>query len=533
MYDILIKGGRIADGTGERDTYVADLAVLDGKIVKIAPQITEPAEEVIDASGLVVAPGFIDAHGHSDSHIFVGTDAYNYLEQGFTTQINGNCGESPVPFAEGQLSWLKEPKERERCGKISATPASFMAAAEKASLGINMAFLIGHGAIRNQVMGYDPAEPTREQLDALCNWVVQALEAGFLGYSSGLIYAPSAYAKTEELVELAKVMAPYGGIYASHIRNEGDGVVAAVEEAIRIGEQAGVQVQISHLKVMGKHNEGLAGQLLERIEDANCRGVPVFADQYPFEASQSSLSSRIPAQYHEGGRNALLERLKDPAVRADIQQTVFSTAGCEIGVSPIAARDVLISSLVGHPEYVGMTLEQIAQNSGKNAADTLCDLLLDSEGRGDGIYFNQNNSDILNILSSPWVFCGTDSSCMPDKRKDPETRFGVHPRRLGSAVRRLELQSAMGMRMENAICTLTDAPARAFGLKNQGRLQEGFDANITVLDYENLRCLSTYEYPNRGNEGICHVLVNGTVAVRDGRCTGKRAGKILKRTGNP
>lgn len=531
MFDVLIKGGRIADGTG-KPAYTADLAILNGKIAKIAPQITETAKEVIDAAGLVVAPGFIDVHNHSESFIFTGTDAYNYLEMGVTTQICGNCGESPVPYYEGALRWIKDPEERAACGKLAATPATFMAAAEKASIGVNMGFLIGHDPIRAYAMGYSPDAPDPQQLEIMCDWVRQAMEAGFLGYSTGLIYAPSAYGKTPELIALAKAMAPYGGVYASHVRNEGDGVVEAVEEAIRIGKEAGVPVQISHLKVMGKHNEGLSQRLLQLIEDANCEGLPVAADQYPYEASHASLRSRIPAKYHAGGKDALLERLKDPAVRADIQKSVFESTGNQIGASPIAARDVLISELATHPEYVGMTLEQVAQLWGANAADTLCDLLIESGTLGEGIYFNQNESDILRILDSIWVCCGSDSSNRPDQRSDPETRFGVHPRCIGAFVRRLELQRKMGIRMEDAICRITDAPARFFGLKGHGQLQEGFDGNITVLDYENLRSLSTYEYPHKGNEGIRYVLVNGTVAVREGRCTGSRAGKILKRTPN-
>lgn len=528
MYDILITGGRVADGTGKA-AYMADIAIEGGKIVKIAPQINEPARQMIDATGLVVAPGFIDVHNHSETFVFIGTDAYNYLEQGVTTQICGNCGDSSVPYSEGLLKWIKDEEERAACAKISATPESFLEAAEKAAIGVNMGFLIGHATIRRKVMGYDAAEPSRAQLDEMCDWIRKAMEAGFFGFSTGLIYAPSAYGKTPELVELAKAMAPYGGIYASHIRNEGDGVVQAVEEAISIGEQAGVQVQISHLKVMGKHNAGTSQTLLKRIEDANCRGTVVFADQYPYEASQAGLRSRVPAQYHIGGRAALLERLKDPAVRAQIQDAVFERSGCMSGVSPIAAEDVLIAGMDSNPEYVGMTLAQVAQLTGRTAADTLCDLLIENDAGGKGIYFNQSMDDIAQILKSPWVFGGSDSNNLKDERFDPEARFGTHPRAVGAFVRRLQLQRELGMRMEDAICSITGAPARAFGLEGQGVLEEGAFANITIMDYENLRSLSTYEYPHRGNEGICYVLVNGTVAVRDGRCLGTRAGRILRK----
>ena len=528
MFDILITGGRVADGTGKA-AYFADVAIKGDKIVKIAPTIEEPARQTIDATGLVVAPGFIDSHNHSESFVFTGTDAYNYLEQGVTTQVCGNCGDSVTPYHEGLLRWIKDPEERADCAKLSATPTSFMAAAEQASLGVNMAMFVGHSAIRGNVMGFDPSVPNREQLAAMERWIVEAMECGYLGYSTGLIYAPSAFAKTAELVALAKVMKPYGGIYSSHIRNEGDGVVESVKEAIRIGSEAGVQVQISHLKVMGKHNEGLSEKLLKLIEQANADGTVVYADQYPYEASASSLRSRVPSKYHEGGRQALLQRLKDPAVRKNIAESVFRAKGSISGVSPIAPEDILFSQLDHHPEYVGMTLAQLAQSRGCSPVDAFCDLLICEDTSGNGIYFNQSQSDIRAILQSPWVFGGSDSSNLPDERYDPDTRFGVHPRTTGALVRRLELQRQLGVRMEDAIHRITGGPAKAFGLAGQGVLEEGAYANITVLDYENLRSLSTYEYPHRGNEGICYVLVNGTVAVEKGRCLSTRAGRLLKK----
>ena len=529
MLDVLIRDGLVVDGTG-KPGYKADVAVKDGKILRIAPRITEKAEEVINAKGLVVAPGFVDCHNHSDAYVFIGSDAYNYLEQGVTTQVCGNCGVSMTPCGPDGLRWMESEEERAIYTKLAATPAGFMDLAKNASLGVNVAFLVGHGTIRQTVMGYDPAVPDETQLNAMCDWVEQAMDAGFLGYSSGLIYAPSAYGKTAELIALAKAMAPYGGIYASHIRNEGDGVVDAVKEAIHIGEEAGVQVQISHLKVMGKHNEGTSEVLLKLIEDANRRGVTVFADQYPFEASSASLRSRIPDRYHAGGVEELLKRLQDPAVRADIDQLVFQNKGSASGVSPIASRDILIASLENNPEYVGMTLAQVAEQTGKTPVDALCDLLVENEGRGQGIFFNQNMSDLLKIMASPWVLGGSDSENLPDLRVDKNTRFGIHPRKTSAFVRRLELQRDHNLcSMEEAVHRVTGAPAKAFKLDGVGVLTEGVDADIAVLDYENLRAISSYEYPYRGNEGICHVLVGGKVAVKDGRYTGVRNGKLLRR----
>ena len=533
MYDILIQNGFVADGSG-KPGYKADVAVRDGKIQKIAPNITGPAKEIINAKGLVVAPGFIDCHNHSDSYIFWGTDAYNSLEQGVTTQICGNCGDSPAPYWEGAMLRLKQscsPEEFARCATLCRTPASFFEAVDRASLGVNMAFFLGHNAIRGRVMGYSPETPTGEELTAMQDYVRQAMECGYLGYSSGLAYAPSVYADTEELTALAKVMAPYGGVYSSHIRSEGDHAVEAVAEAIRVGEAAGVAVQISHLKVVGKHNEGLADTLLQMIDDANARGVTVTGDQYPYTAGSAPLHSQIPPKYHENGVKALLDQIKNPACREKILYDIFhETDVFESLIYAAGFEGCLIAALRDTPEFVGQTLAELARKQGKAPFDVFCDLLIANEGVGQGIYFNQNDSDMQKILAHPQVFGGSDSSNYPDERFDPETVGGRHVRGNTTMVRRLELQRELGlMSMEEAVHRITGAPAKAMHLNDQGFLEEGKPANITVFDYKNLCARGTYDHPYRKNEGISYVLVNGVVAVRDGGCTGSRAGKLLRR----
>lgn len=533
MFDILIQNGLIADGSG-KPSFIADVAVKDGKIVKIAPAITEPAREVIDAKGLVVAPGFIDCHNHSDSDVFLGTDAYNYLEQGVTTEVCGHCGESPAPYYSGSMLRLKgylSAEEFARIAERAATPESFMQAAETASIGTNMAFFLGHNGIRGSVMGYDQAVPDGCQLKAMQDYIRQAMECGYLGYSTGLIYAPSVYAKTEELIELARTMKPYGGIYASHIRGEGNDVVNAVSEAIRIGEEAGVQVQISHLKVIGLHNEGVSEKLLRLIEDANRRGVKVYADQYPYNAGSAPLRSRIPPKYHVGGVQALLERMKDPAMRKKMDYSIFhEVSEFESCIYSAGYDGSLIASLPNNPELVGKTIGELANQTGETPIDVMCRILVKNDGVGQGIYFNQSASDMMRIMASPWVFGGSDSSNYPDERYAPETSGGRHLRGTTTMVRRLELQRDFRLcSMEEAIHRITYGPAKAFNLENQGLLKEGYDASITVMDYENLHARASYAYPYRENEGIHYVLVNGAVAVKNGRCTGIRRGKLLKR----
>ncbi|MBR5536309.1 MAG: amidohydrolase family protein [Clostridia bacterium] len=530
MFDVLIKNGQIVDGSGSTAFY-GDIAVKDGKIAHIAPCIDEEAVEIIDAAGMQVSPGFIDTHSHSDSSVFTGSDSYNYLEQGVTMQIAGQCGSSPEPYAEGSIRQgdLSDEEFLDRI-RIAQTPTSFIEAAEKQQFGTNMAFFIGHGALRRKVLGYSDAAPSARQMQTMQADLIEAMEAGYLGVTSGLVYAPSVYGTTEELIELVKVMQPYGGIYGSHIRGEGDNVLRSVQEAIRIGEEGGVPVLISHLKVMGKHNEGTSQYLLKEIDDANARGVAVCADQYPYTAGSAPLSSQIPPKYLVGGIPALLERLKDPAIRQQILYSIFHEVDeFESGIYSAGFDGTLICSAAKTPGYVNKTIGQIAKEEGKEPIDALCDVLLANDGVMQSILFNQCPSDLLRIMAHPKVFLGSDVS---DRNtwKDPEHAGNGHPRGTASTVRRLELVRDFRLRtMEEAVKNQTYDAAVALNLPGQGLLREGWDANICVFQYDKLHAVADYAHPFRRNQGIHFVLVNGKIAVRDGVSLGVRAGKVIKR----
>ena len=531
MFDILIKNGQIVDGSGGPAFY-GDIAVKDGKIAKIAPVIEAEAAEIIDAAGKQVTPGFIDNHSHSDESVFTGSNSYNYLEQGVTTQVAGQCGSSPAPYAESTISRgdLSEEEYQSRVEK-ARTPASFMKAAEEQTFGTNMAFFIGQGALREKVLGYSDAVPTAEQMKTMQDDLIEAMEAGFLGVSSGLVYAPSVYASTEELIELSKVMEPYGGIYASHIRGEGDNVLRSVQEAIRIGEEAKVPVLISHLKVMGKHNEGNGQKLLKEIDDANARGVTVWADQYPYTASSAPLSSQIPPKYLVGGIPALLERLQSPEIRQQILHSIFHEVDeFESAIYSAGFDGTLIVEGAKTPQYVNKTVGQIAKEEGKEPIDVLAEVLIANDGIMQGIYFNQCASDLLRIMGHPKVFLGSDWSDYPDEMVDPETAGNGHPRGSASTVRRLELVRDFRLRtMEESVKNLTYDTAQAMNLPEHGLLKEGWDANICVLEYDKLHATADFAHPYRKSQGIHDVLVNGKLAVREGKVLGVRAGKILKR----
>ncbi len=528
MYDILIKNGQIVDGSGA-PAYYGDIAVKDGKIAKIAVKIDAEAKEIIDAVGMQVTPGFIDNHTHSDESVFYGSDSYNFLEQGVTTQIVGNCGISPAPITIDK-SRLSEENYRRRV-EIARTPTSFMKAAEKQSFGTNMAFLIGHSALREKVLGYSDAAPTEEQLKAMQDDIIEAMEVGYLGVSTGLVYAPSVYANTEEIIELAKVMKLYGGIYVSHIRGEGNNALRSVKEAVRIGEEAEVPVLISHLKVMGKHNEGMGGLLLKEIDEANARGVSVCADQYPYTAGSASLASQIPPKYIVGGMSALLERLKKPEIRQQILYSIFNeTDEFESCIYAAGFDGTLIVSAEKTPEYLNKTIGQIAKEENKEPIDVLADVLIANNGIMLAVYFNQSVSDLMRIMAHPKVFLGSDWSDYPNEKSDPETEGKCHPRGTASTVRRLELVRDFHLRtMEESVKNLTYDTAQAINLPEHGLLKEGWGANICVIEYDRLHATADYAHPFRKNQGVHYVIVNGKLAVRNGCSVGVRAGKVLKR----
>lgn len=533
MFDILIKNGQIVDGSGA-SAYYADLAVIDGKIVKIAPSIGEDAAKVIDAKGCQVTPGFIDNHSHSDESVFTGSNSYNYLEQGVTTQIAGQCGDSPAPYYEGAFDGYKASLSEEEFDKIveiSAKPSSFMAAAEKQSFGTNYAFFVGHGSLRGKAMGYSGDRANAKQMNVMKEMLEDAMEAGFLGFSTGLVYAPSVYGDIEELAELARSMKPYNGIYASHIRGEGNNVLRSVKEAIAIGERGGVEVLISHLKVMGLHNEGMSEKLLAEIDLANERGVTVNADQYPYVASSAPLVSQLPPKFLVDGPDAYLKRFKDPEIRKQMDYSIFNDVDeFESGIYSAGYDGALVVGASKTPQYVNKTIGQIAREEGKAPIDALCDLLLANDGRAQGVYFNQCPTDLLRIMRHPRVFCGSDWSDYPDGRYDPEKQGGGHPRATASTIRRLEIVRDFRLRtMEDSVKNLTYDTAKAMHLENIGQLKEGWNADICICEYDKLHACADFAHPYRENVGIHTVIVNGAVCVENGRCNGIRNGKVLKR----
>lgn len=531
MLDILIKNGLVADGTG-RSAYRADVAIKDGKILRIAPVINLEAEKTIDAAGLVVAPGFIDFHSHGDMYAIFGSDGYNLLEQGVTTEIAGHCGDSAAPSRPGQYDELKSFLPAELVDAVSEATRDFDAFdgfMTKARLGPNIALFVGHGSVRGRVMGFSGARPSPEQMGEMKDWVRRAMEFGCVGMSSGLIYPPSVYGDQRELTELCSIVAQYGGVYASHIRGEGDTVVEAVSEAIAIGEDSGCDVIISHHKICGKHNEGKSETTLRLIEEANARGkIVVRADQYPFLAGQSALVAALPPGFATEGIPALVKRLSDPAFRAEVTAELKKPSTGSL-IKESGFDGALVLTAPAEPELVGKTIGEIARERGADEYEVMYDIIVKNSAAPSMAYSHICEPDMMRILAKPYVMAGADSG-HNIARFARDARCGAHPRAMSTFPKHLRLVRENGLfPLEKAVERITAMPARAAHLADTGMLLEGYRADICVFDWNNVGETNDFIHPYAKNKGIGWVIVNGAIAVENGDYDGARPGKLLKR----
>ena len=531
MLDLLIQNGLIADGTGGKPFY-GDIAVESGRIVRIAPKILLEAKTVYDAAGKVVSPGFIDNHSHGDYYCLFGTTGYNLLEQGITTEIAGNCGGGAIPYYEGLLDSVRGivPDEAiEMVKHATGSFSAFSAATQELRMGTNMAVYAPHGNLRALVMGYSPEKPSPEQMERMKALLTEAMESGFVGLSTGLIYPPSVYADAEELTELCRVVAAYRGCYASHIRGECDTVVQAVAEAIAIGENSGCDVVISHHKIGGTANAGLSKETLRLIAEANERGmIRVRADQYPFLAGQTSLTSALPERFAVHGVAKMIERLREPAFRQEVSTAIFAEESQSL-LKFSGFAGCLILGAPKTPNAVGKTIAQIAKERASDAMETTFDLLTENSGDVDAAYFYQNEQDMLRILAAPFTMGGTDSG-HNIMQFDREQQGGAHPRAMSTFPKRLRLVREQNiLPLEEEIKRICYLPAEMCKLDNVGLLREGYHADICVFDWANIRENNDYHFPFRKNTGIELVVVNGEIAVLNGDYTGVKAGRMIRR----
>jgi len=540
LYDLVVRDGKVFTGAGN-PWFKADVAVKEGKIVEVG-KILGDAKEVIDARGLAVSPGFIDLHDHSDYTIMVNREADSKVHMGVSTTVFASCGSGAAPLNEKMREEIRRfsPFLEEAGVKVDwSTMEEYLSRLEEGGLSINVAPIVGFGTVRRYVMGMEMRAPTPAELDAMKKEIAKAMEAGCRGITTGLRYDPQSYAETEEVIELTRVVAEYGGFYTSHIRDEGDrgDPLGAVEEIIRIGRETGVPVNISHFKVLSKRFWGLCPRLIEMVEEARAEGVQVTADQYPYRASGTGLGAWIPKWANEGGNEELVKRLNDPDATERIKEGLAEAMDDRGG--PEAA---LISSYPLDESLVGMNIAEVAARRGVDPLDCAVDLLRDHvesvvEGRAKGgfsiVNFNQKEENVELIMRQPWVAVGTDGRVHSPKGilnrliPAPHPRFyGTFPRVLGRYVREKGV-----LHLADAVRKMTSLPASTLGLSDRGLLVPGMCADITVFDPETVIDRADYtpaEATKLYPEGIEHLVVNGAVTLRDGEHTGARAGLILR-----
>ena len=510
IYDIVIRNGRVLDGAGN-PWIAADVAIKDGKFVRIG-KIDGKGKREIDATGRYVSPGWIDMLDASGGVLIKSPLAESKLLMGVTTGISGEGG-TPVP-AE----------------KI----AEYFAGLEKNGISMNLGTYYGATQARVAVLGQDARDPTPEELDRMKLIVETAMKGGALGISTALIYPPASYSKTEQLIELAKVASRYGGVYASHIRGEGEELVQSVEEAIKIGEKGGVPVEIYHLKAAFQPGWGkLMLAAGERIEAARGRGVDVAADMYVYTAGATGLDSVIPSWAFEGGRTKLLERLKDPAIRARLKNEIRTgSPGWWNIVEAAGSWDniVLVSAQnEANKKFEGKNLTQIAKEWNKEPADAAFDLVEQgSGGRVSALYYMMSEGDIETAMKYPWISFGSDAAATPEF-VDPNTKGMGHPRGYGNFPRVIAkyVRERKVISLPEAIRKMTSWPATRLRIASRGLIKEGMWADVVIFDYDKIQDEATYEYPYKTPTGINYVLVNGLVVIENGKHTGAKPGMVI------
>ena len=529
-YDIILKNGRIIDGTGN-PWFSGDIAITGGHIVAIG-NVGTTAKRIIDTTGLVVAPGFIDMLGQSETALLIDNRALSKLSQGITTEITGEGG-SVAPQNALTLAALQPSIEPYHLKVDWSDLAGYLQRLEKNGTPINLGTYVGAAQVREAILGDVDRAPTPEELEKMKALVAEAMKQGAFGVSTALIYPPGHYAKTEELIELAKVVAQYGGIYATHMRSEGRNEITAIEETLRIGREAHLPVEIFHLKVSGKSRWGTMPKIAEMIQSARDHGQDVTADMYPYLAGATALASALPPWVADGGLEKLLERLRDPAVRTRIKTEMGSEhpEWENLYFYSGGASGVIVASVINKDlrQYTGKTVAQIAAEQKKDPLDAMFDFILADKGQTGALYFIASEEDLQYGLKQPWTSIGLDANEMPpdgplfEPHAHPRT-WGSMPRFLGHYVRDLHL-----MPLEQAIRKITALPAQREHLTGRGLIKEGFFADITIFDPATIIDKATYTNPAQISQGVKYVIVNGQVAFEDGRMTGAMAGRALKR----
>ena len=528
-YDLVIRNGRIVDGTGN-PWFVGDVAIRGDRIVAVGAVPAAPAKREIEARGLVVAPGFIDMHSHSDFLLLEDGNAPSKVRQGVTTEVLGE-GQSAGPNT-GNLKASASTGQKPRW---FPTLNAYFKALEKSGVAVNVASYVGIDNVWQSAMGTSFDRPTPAQFDTMKQTLDQAMKDGAFGLSTMLAMPPGSLAATDDLVELAKVVAKHRGLFSSHIRHEGTDVFTSIKEAIAVGERAGVPVDIIHLKIADQKFWGRMGEIIALIDDARKRGVNVQANVYPYTRGNNNLSSIIPPWAHEGGNAKLLERIKDLSLRPRLKKEITEGLPGWYNHYSAVGGDWSRMLVSGAGTYEGLTMDRVisSRTQGKSpppeALDVLFDLLIQEGGSVPTVYEHHTEKDMTLAMKQPWCSIGSDGSAYategPLRRGNPHPRnFGTFPRVLGLYTRDRGI-----LRLEDAIRKMTSANANKLGLPERGVLKPGMFADVTIFDADKVIDRSTYEKPFQYSEGIVHVFVNGASVLTNGEPTGAKPGRALRK----
>ena len=525
MYDILFRNISVIDGTGA-PAYVGDVAVKDGKIC-LNP--AGEAAEIVDGTGLTLCPGFVDVHSHGDLNPGTEASRLSKINQGITTEFCGQCGETLFPISP-------LPERQTMVAELVATCAdtlpdlaqfptleAYLDWMSRQNVACNYTLLTGHANLRIAAMGFDNRKPTAEEMAHMKAMLREAMEHGSKGLSTGLIYSPSCYADEDELVELCKVVAEYGGFYATHMRNEAASVVDSVKESIAVAERAGCKLDISHHKICGKDNWGQSAETLRLVHEARARGVDVTLDVYPYTASMTAINVCLPAYFFANGPEKMKELLKDPAVRRQLQAEMEEMDGRWRHCG--GASGILIAKSPNTPDACGKTIQEYADEIGKDAMEVFFDLITDNGHGASGIFFSMCDEDLERIVLDENAVIGTDGVV-------PNLTSATHPRSMGSfpkAIRHFVREKKL-LTLEEMIRKMTSLPCQRFGIANKGLIAEGYDADLLVIKADEITDRATYTNGLALCDGIQRVLVGGITVYQDKQPTGRSAGRFIPHT---
>ncbi len=526
-FDLIIKSGRIFDGLG-KEAFEADIGISGNLIKEIGKIQSSRGKSLIEAKNLVVSPGFIDAHEHTDVQLLVNPRAESSIRQGITTLVSGNCGDSPFPIAEEIFEETKQNlKEVDQLDLTWRDINGFFSRLETQGMALNYSSLVGQGSIRGAAMGFNDRPPKKEELEKMKMMVEENIRNGALGLSTGLEYAPGSYAQAEEITELCKVVARLGGVYATHMRDEGDRLLESLDETIGVARQSGVSLQVSHFKIAYPRNWHKIDAALAKIEEAKKEGISIFCDRYPYIAGSTGLSLYFPLWSRQGTTEEFLARLKDPSLQGKFQAHLTEQE------QKLGSWDkVVISSVVSeeNKRFEGKNILDGAKETGKSPYEFMRDILIEEKNRVGMVTFMMKEENLKRILAHPLVGVGTDGAAVAPygllARGKPHPRhYGTFPRVLGKYIREEKI-----IPMPEMLKKMTSLPAQKFGFEKRGAILNEYYADIVIFDPDKVIDKATWTNPHQYPLGIEYVLVNGVVVIQRGEHSGSLPGKILRKT---